>query len=123
MSFGAVNVVPKRMQGEGLFARYRGSLKAYANYAHAFNLPGVWTAIFYGDWGRRDQWKELSAETVDHYEIGLTHVFSKQFQAGIFFFHDSVEDALRLVHPPPPSPLFANIGDYEATEEFVERLE
>ncbi|MGW8179040.1 MAG: TonB-dependent receptor, partial [bacterium] len=98
----------------GLSLEYHRT-KAYANYAHGFNLPGVWTAISYGNWGRGDQWKELSAETVDHYEIGLTHAFSNQFRVGISFFHDSVEDALRLVPPPPPPPLFANIGDYTAT--------
>jgi iron complex outermembrane receptor protein len=89
--------------------------KIYANYAHGFNLPGVWSAISYGNWGRGDQWKDLSAETVDHYEIGLAHVFSRQFRTNVSFFHDNVKDALRLVPPPPPPPLFANIGAYEST--------
>ncbi|MBW2059797.1 MAG: hypothetical protein JRJ26_20115 [Deltaproteobacteria bacterium] len=89
--------------------------QVHVNYAHGFNLPGVWSAIFYDDWGRGDQWKDLRAEKLDHYEIGLIHSFSKQFQAGISFFYDDVKDALRFVPPPPPPPLFANLGDYKTT--------
>jgi iron complex outermembrane receptor protein len=98
----------------GLSLEYQNT-KVYTNYSHGFNLPGVWAAISYGNWGRGDQWQDLEAETVDHYEIGVTHDFSNRFRAGISIFHDGVQNALRIVPPPPPPPLFANTGDYEAT--------
>jgi len=85
----------------------------YANYAHAFNLPGVYAAVLYGGWGRGDQWRDLEAETVDHLEVGWLAALSDRVQVDISAFRDEVENALRLVPPPPPPPRFANIGAYD----------
>jgi iron complex outermembrane receptor protein len=90
-----------------------GGHAVYANYAHAFNLPGVYTAVLYGGWGRGDQWQELAAETVDHLEVGWLAALSDTVQLDVSLYRDEVEDAIRFVPPPPPPPQFANIGAYD----------
>jgi iron complex outermembrane receptor protein len=90
-----------------------GGQVVYANYARAFNLPGVYAAVLYGGWGRGDLWRELAAETLDHVEVGWLAALGRSVRLDISVFHDDVQDALRFVPPPPPPPQFANIGDYQ----------
>ncbi len=90
-----------------------GRHSVYANWAHAFNLPGVYAAVQYGGWGRGDQWRDLEAETVDHLEVGWLLPLGKATRVSTSFFRDEVDNALRFVPPPPPPPLFANVGAYE----------
>lgn len=84
----------------------------YANWAHGFNLPGMYAAVQYGAWGRGDQWKDLKPETIDHSELGWIGSFADSIRLTTSIFHDEVEDSIRFVPPPPPPPLFANIGAY-----------
>jgi iron complex outermembrane receptor protein len=84
----------------------------YANYAHGFNLPGVYAAVQYSGWGRGDQWQDLEAETIDHFELGWLGSFGPHLRVTASLFRDDVENAIRFVPPPPPPPLFANIGAY-----------
>jgi outer membrane cobalamin receptor len=88
--------------------------KLYANYAHAFNLPGVYAAAHYQQWGRGDQWRNLRAESIDHYEVGVVRNVTRRLQVDLSLFDDRVRDGLRFVPPPPPPPSFANIGNYRA---------
>ncbi|HPR65004.1 MAG TPA: TonB-dependent receptor plug domain-containing protein [Thermoanaerobaculia bacterium] len=90
----------------------RGPSTVYTNYAHAFNLPGVYAAALYGTWGQGDAWKDLNAELLDHVELGYTGSLSQKVDLTVSIYHDEVTDALRFVPPPPPPPSFANIGDY-----------
>jgi len=85
----------------------------YANYAHAFNLPGVYAAVLYGGWGQGDRWQNLEAETVDHIELGWLAALSDAVRLDMSLFRDEVKNALRFVPPPPPPPQFANIGAYD----------
>ena len=89
-----------------------GHHSVYANWAHAFNLPGVYAAVQYGGWGREDQWQDLEAETVDHLELGWLASFGRLMRLTTSLFRDEVNNAIRFVPPPPPPPLFANIGAY-----------
>ncbi len=84
----------------------------YANYAHGFNLPGVYAAVQYSGWGRGDQWQDLEAEIIDHVEIGWLASFGRTLRLTASLFRDEVDNAIRFVPPPPPPPLFANIGAY-----------
>jgi iron complex outermembrane receptor protein len=84
----------------------------YANYAHGFNLPGVYAAVQYSGWGRGDQWQDLEAETIDHYELGWLGSLGPRLRVTASLFRDEVDNAIRFVPPPPPPPLFANIGAY-----------
>jgi iron complex outermembrane receptor protein len=89
-----------------------GRHSLYVNWAHAFNLPGVYAAVQYGGWGRGDQWKDLEAETIDHLEFGWLAAFGRSVQLTASLFRDEVDNAIRFVPPPPPPPLFANVGAY-----------
>ena len=95
----------------GLVVRH-GSTELHANLARAFNLPGVYAAVMYGQWGRGDTWKDLEAEGLDHAEVGISQQLSGATQVQLTVFSDHVTNALRFVPPPPPPPIFANIGDY-----------
>lgn len=90
--------------------------QAYARYAHAFNLPGVWTAVFYDSfYGRTGQWRDLRAETLDQIEAGYSQTLGSWGAVEITVFDNRGENALRFVPPPPYPPLFANIGEYRTT--------
>ncbi len=95
----------------------RGKTTGHLNYAHAFNLPGVYAKVLYSDtWSfanNPDGWQELEAEYLDHYEAGVSHDFTEKLSVAVSVFHDEVSDALRIVPPPPPPPSIQNIGDYE----------
>ncbi len=83
----------------------------YANYAHAFNLPGVYAAVMYGGWGRGDQWQDLEAEIVDHVELGWLAALSDTVRLDVSIYRDEVDNALRFL----PPPRFANVGAYDST--------
>ncbi len=89
-----------------------GNHSIYANWAHAFNLPGVYSAVQYGGWGRGDTWQDLEAETLDHMEVGWVGSLSSSVRVSASLFRDQVDNAIRFVPPPPPPPEFANIGAY-----------
>ncbi|MDY6879944.1 MAG: TonB-dependent receptor [Thermodesulfobacteriota bacterium] len=57
-------------------------------------------------------WKDLEAETVDHFEIGLRHLFGTLAVADITWFHDDGENRYVIVPPPPPPPIYDNIEEY-----------
>jgi iron complex outermembrane receptor protein len=84
----------------------------YANWAHGFNLPGVYAAVQYGGWGLGDRWQDLEAEIVDHLELGWLVPLGGRWRLDASVFRDDVENAIRFVPPPPPPPSFANIGAY-----------
>jgi len=98
--------------GQAGFVVRHGGTELHANLARAFNLPGVYAAVMYGQWGRGDTWKDLEAEGLDHAEVGISQQLSGATQVQLTVFSDQVTNALRFVPPPPPPPVFANIGDY-----------
>lgn len=93
-----------------------GPTRLHAGYARSFNLPGVYAAIFYGQyWSfayEGDEWIELEPEWMDHVEVGGSHRFSDRLSMDLTWFRDEVKDAIRVVAPPPPPPRMANIGAY-----------
>ncbi len=88
-----------------------GPRQWYANAARGVNLPGVWVAVFYANYGRGEEWRELEPERIDHFEVGVLHELGDGWRLDLSLFADDVTDALRFVPPPPPPPAFANIGD------------
>lgn len=89
-----------------------GAHSVYANWAHAFNLPGVYAAVQYGGWGRGDSWQDLEAESLNHLELGWLASLGPSVRVTASLFRDEVDNAIRFVPPPPPPPQFANIGAY-----------
>jgi len=88
--------------------------EAHARYARAFNLPGVWAAVFYQGYGRGDEWRSLQPELMDHWEVGVAPRLGAKAALDVTFFLDDVKDALRFVPPPPSPPTWANTGAYRA---------
>jgi len=100
----------------GLVLKHTDGTQLHVNFARSFNLPGVYTAIFYGQyWSfayKGDEWKELEPEYLNHFEIGGSYVLNEKVAFDLTYFYDKVTDALRVVMPPPPPPSFQNIGEY-----------
>ena len=86
--------------------------EAHVRWARAFNLPGIWTAIFTEGYGRGEEWKLLDPELVDHFEAGVSPRLGEKASLDVTLFYDDVTDALRFVPPPPPPPRWANTGAY-----------
>lgn len=59
-----------------------------------------------------DSWKDLDAETVDHYEAGLSHSFADLATADVTFFYDDGQNRYVISTPPPPPPEYENVEDY-----------
>ncbi|MCE5250884.1 TonB-dependent receptor [bacterium] len=93
-----------------------GKTQFHGSYARAFNLPGVWAKIMYGDfWSfakNPEGWKKLEAEYLNHFEVGGATQVNDRLSLDVTYFHDRVTDALRVVPPPPPPPSIQNIGKY-----------
>ena len=61
-------------------------------------------------------WKDLSAETMDHYEVGLHHTFNKYLAASVTAFWDEGKNRYRMysANPSGMPPLgFSNIDSYD----------
>lgn len=86
--------------------------EAHVRWARAFNLPGIWTAVFVEGFGRGEEWRALDPELVDHYEVGLAPRLGGNASLDVTIFYDDVTDALRFVPPPPAPPRWANTGAY-----------
>ena len=97
----------------------RGNTRVYGNFARAFNYPGLYTAIFSDRFGgvSPDAWKDLDAETVLHYEVGVEQTLGNWGRLTVALYYDDVSDALDII---PPVAL-VNTGDYQlfGTEVFL----
>jgi iron complex outermembrane receptor protein len=98
--------------------------RVYTNFARAFNYPGLYAAIFSDRWSgfgvAPDAWKDLDAETVLHYEVGVEQTLGNWGRLTVSVYYDDVSDALDFDSPPPPVAL-TNTGDYQlfGTELFL----
>lgn len=89
----------------GLEASYLGT-KSWARYSRAYNLPGVYTAVFLGN----DAWKDLSPEVMDSYEAGLSQDLPLNLAWDGTWWYNDERDALRIYFPPPPPLTILNVG-------------
>lgn len=89
----------------GLVAQ-RGDTRVYAQYARAYNYSGVYAAVLNQRWGffglGPDDWQDIEAETLDHFEVGVQHRFAPWLLADLSLFHDDSQNALQFDPPPPP---------------------
>lgn len=60
----------------------------------------------------RESWKDLSAETTDHYEVGTSHRFNDIALIDVTLFYDDGKDRYVIVPPPPPPPTYSNIEEF-----------
>jgi outer membrane cobalamin receptor len=98
----------------GLVIGYQKT-ELHAGYSHGVIYPGLDVVVLsekiipmLGS-----SWKDLDAETVDHYEVGLQQRFGSLATADVTWFYDDGRDRYVIVPPPPPPPVFANVGHYQ----------
>jgi len=60
----------------------------------------------------KESWKDLTAETTDHYEAGISHRFNDFALVDLTFFYDDGKDRYVIVPPPPPPPTYSNIEEF-----------
>lgn len=86
--------------------------EGHVSYARGINYPGIYvkanSELFQpGD----NKWEELSAEVVDHFEVGLSHQFNPMLKVDTTFFYDDGQDRIVVVTRPYP-PTWTNIGKF-----------
>ena len=89
-----------------------GHTDLHFRYARGVSYPGIYTVFQTRNWSQDDRWKHLDAETVDHFELGLTHRIRPWWTADVTFFLDEGDHRMEFVSPPPPPPQYTNQGSF-----------
>ncbi|MCX7914488.1 MAG: TonB-dependent receptor plug domain-containing protein, partial [Thermodesulfovibrionales bacterium] len=85
----------------GIVMRYKDT-ELHARYARGFNLPGVYAVFQYTKmWNQGAKWKSLKPELINHYEIGLSHLFRDWLKATVTLFWNYGKDRFIFKSPPP----------------------
>ncbi|MDR1146449.1 MAG: TonB-dependent receptor plug domain-containing protein [Verrucomicrobiales bacterium] len=104
----------------GLVFGYQNT-ELHASYARGVNYPGLNVAAFSeaiipplaNNPATRNAWRNLSAETLNHYEFGVSHRFNPQLKIDSTVFLDDGHHRYILVTPSFGPPIgFENIGSY-----------
>ncbi len=98
----------------GLILGYRDT-ELHAGYSRGIIYPGLDVMVFSEKTipALGNSWKNLTAEKVDHYEIGIRQRFGKMAVADLTFFYDDGKDRYVVVPPPPPPPVYNNVENYQ----------
>lgn len=96
----------------GLIVGY-GNTQFHAGYSRGVIYPGL-EVILLSEYympmlGK--SWEDLEAETLDHYEIGISQTWDR-VRADLTLFWDYGDNRYLVVPPPPPPPAYANLGEY-----------
>jgi outer membrane cobalamin receptor len=113
----------------GVVVGYKDT-ELHASYARGVLYPGLNVVVFHEyTWAGipgndPDGWKDLEAETLDHFEVGISQKFGSNLKGDLTYFHDDGENRYVVVPPPPPPPTFENIEEYrikgvEATATYI----
>ena len=83
-------------------------------YSRGVNYPGMFAKVqdvmfMPGE----NLWQDLSAETLNHFEIGISHAFSDKAKADITYFKDEGKNRIVTSVPPPAPPVWENIGEFD----------
>jgi len=97
----------------GLLLGYKET-ELHTGYSRAVIYPGLDVVVMSEEVipMLKETWKDLSAETADHYEIGVSRRFGTFAVADVTCFYDDGNDRYVVVPPPPPPPVYANIETY-----------
>lgn len=88
--------------------------RLHASYGKGINYPGIYAKIQDTLWMPGDNnWEQLNAERLNHFEVGIEHKFNRHFIAGLTWFYDDGEDRIVVSPPPPFPPVLTNIGEYQ----------
>lgn len=77
------------------------------------NYPGLFVAandelFMPGD----NRWRDLNPETVNHYELGLSHGITRYVKMDVTGFYDEGKNRIVVAVPPPFPPTWVNFGSY-----------
>lgn len=97
----------------GLIAR-NVSTELYATYARGVNYPGLDVVVFSQSIipPLGESWRDLEAETLDHFEIGVRQQLGPRLHAEVTAFYDDGDNRYVIDPPPPPPPRYANLGAF-----------
>lgn len=83
-------------------------------YSRGINYPGVFvetlSTVFMPGNNLQDQ---LRAETLDHFEVGLSQRFGEKLRCDVTAFMDNGRDRIVTVPPPPFPPTWQNVGTFD----------
>ena len=103
---------PKWAPQAGLVLR-DSDTEFHTSYGRGVSYPGIFVLaqsnLF---WGGNMRWKDLNAETVDHFEAGVSHSFNAKIRADVTIFHDKGQNRFILVTSPAP-PHYENIAEFQ----------
>jgi len=96
----------------GVIVGYKDT-EFHASYARGVNYPGVYVKVqeeifLPGD----NKWKDLKAELIDHFEVGVSHSIRDKIRMDLTYFNDDGKDRIVVSPPPPFPPLLTNIEEY-----------
>jgi outer membrane cobalamin receptor len=92
----------------GIVAQYKDT-KLHAQYARAFNLPGVYQVYYAQIYKLGEAWKNLKSEKIDHYETGISQQITSWMKADLTLFWDEGKDRMVFKSPPPH---FENLAEF-----------
>lgn len=108
----------------GLILGYKNT-QFHTGYSRGVIYPGLEVALLseYYMPALGESWKDLEAEILDHFEVGISQTWER-FRADLTLFWDYGKNRYLIVPPPPPPPTYASIGEYrtqgvEATLSFA----
>lgn len=97
----------------GLTLGYK-TTELHGFYSRGVNYPGMFAKVqdvmfMPGN----NRWQDLTAETVNHVEAGISHAFSDKAKADVTYFKDDGKNRIVTSVPPPAPPVWENIGDFD----------
>ncbi|MEN6439203.1 MAG: TonB-dependent receptor plug domain-containing protein [Syntrophobacter sp.] len=102
----------------GLTFGYKDT-ELHASYARGINYPGIFANLQDTMFMPMDnQWQNLTAELVDHFEAGISQKINNMAKMDLTFFYDDGSDRIVVATPPPFPPVWTNVGSF--TQKGVE---
>jgi len=97
----------------GLVLGYK-TTELHGFYSKGVNYPGIFAktqdVMFMPG---ENRWQDLNAETVNHVEVGISHLFSDKAKADITYFKDNGKNRIVTSVPPPFPPKWENVGTFD----------
>jgi outer membrane receptor protein involved in Fe transport len=92
----------------------KGGYFVQAGYARGVNYPGLDVVVFSSNIipPLGQSWRNLAAETSDHYQIGVGYAV-RRLAADLVYFTDRISNRYVFVPPPPPPPTYTNRGSQD----------
>jgi outer membrane receptor protein involved in Fe transport len=96
----------------GLALGYKNT-ELHGFYSRGVNYPGLFVKVqeelfMPGE----NQSEGLQAETLNHFELGISHLLTDKVKVDATYFYDDGENRIVVAPPPPFPPVFENVGNF-----------